>query len=119
MSATEVIVKYYAAVNSGDWDAWLALFDENLVMDEQLMGHVEGIGPLRDAVAGLKTGFKKFLMHPKHVVVDGNEGMVAWTFEAELADGKQINHDGANYFRFADGKIVYMQNYHDTKPYGP
>jgi ketosteroid isomerase-like protein len=116
-SPKEIIDRYYAAVNSGDWDTWLTLFDDKLVMDEQLMGHVDGIGPLRDVAAGIKTGFKKFQMHPKHVVVEGNEAMVAWNFEAETADGKQLNIDGANYFQFANGKIVYMQNYHDTKPY--
>ena len=55
MSTTEVILKYYANVNAGNWDAWVELFDENLVMDEQLSGHVEGRGPLADVAHGLKV----------------------------------------------------------------
>ena len=55
MSTTEVILKYYANVNAGDWDTWLTLFDENLVMDEQLMGHVEGLGALADVADGLES----------------------------------------------------------------
>jgi len=112
----QVIDRYYAAVNSGDWDTWLSLFDENLVMDEQLMGHIEGIDPLRNVVQGLKT-FKKFLMHPQHIVTEGNEGAVVWDFEAIDPAGKTINVTGANFFRFGNGKIVYMSNFHDTKPF--
>lgn len=113
----EVIDRYYAAVNSGDWDTWLTLFTDNLVMDEQLMGHVDGIQPLRDVVVALKTGFKKFLMHPQHIVVEGNEASVVWDFEAETSAGKAINVKGSNYFKFEGGKIVYMSNFHDTKPF--
>jgi ketosteroid isomerase-like protein len=116
-SPREIIDQYYAAVNSGDWDTWLTLFADDLVMDEQLMGHVDGIAPLREVVEGLKT-FKKFLMHPQHIVADGNEGTVVWDFEAIDPAGKEINVKGANYFRFDKGKIAYMSNYHDTKPFG-
>lgn len=117
-SPKQIIDQYYAAVNSGDWDTWLTLFADDLVMDEQLMGHVDGIAPLRAVVGDLKTGFKKFLMHPQHIVVEGNEGTVVWNFEAETAQGKEINVNGANYFRFDQGKIAYMSNFHDTKPFG-
>jgi ketosteroid isomerase-like protein len=119
MSTTEVILKYYAAVNAGDWDAWLALYDENLVMDEQLSGHVEGLDPLIDVVNGIKAGFAKFLMHPQHVVVAGEEAAVIWRFEAETSKGEPINANGANYFRVQNGKITYMSNFHDTKPFAP
>jgi ketosteroid isomerase-like protein len=119
MNTTEVIVKYYASVNAGDWDLWLTIFDENLVMDEQLMGHVEGLNALREVANGLSTGFAKFLMHPQHVVVAGDEAAVIWRFEAETAKGEPINANGANYFRVQNGKITYMSNFHDTKPFAP
>jgi ketosteroid isomerase-like protein len=115
-SPTEIIDQYYAAVNSGDWDTWLTLFADDMTMDEQLMGHVDGIGPLRDVVGGLKQ-FKKFQMHPQHIVANGKEGMVVWDFEAIDPNGKEINVRGANFFRFENGKIAYMSNFHDTKPF--
>jgi ketosteroid isomerase-like protein len=119
VSTTEVVLKYYACVNAGDWDQWLTLFDENLVMDEQLMGHVEGLDALRGVAAGLKSGFNKFLMFPQHVVVEGDEAAVIWKFEAETAKGAPINANGANFFRVENGKITYMSNFHDTKPFAP
>ena len=119
MSTTEVILKYYAHVNAGDWDGWLELFDEQLVMDEQLMGHVEGLGALRDVAASLKSGFERFLMFPQHVVVEGNEAAVIWRFDAKTAKGAEIKANGANFFRVENGKITYMSNFHDTKPFAP
>lgn len=119
MNTTEVILKYYANVNAGDWDTWLTLFDEDLVMDEQLMGHVEGLEALRGVAAGLKAGFNKFLMFPQHVVVSGDEAAVIWHFDAETAKGEPIVANGANYFVVQNGKITYMSNFHDTKPFAP
>ncbi|MFL5761858.1 MAG: nuclear transport factor 2 family protein [Thermomicrobiales bacterium] len=112
----EIINQYYDSVNAGDWDTWLTLFAYDMEMDEQLMGHVDGIDPLRDVVGGLRK-FKKFQMHPQHTVVEGDEAMVAWNFEAIDPNGKEINVKGANFFRFKNGKIVYMANFHDTKPF--
>ena len=100
----EIVDEYYSTVNSGDWDAWLTLFAYDMMMDEQLMGHVDGIDPLRDVVGGLRK-FKKFQMHAQHTVVEGDEAMVAWDFEAIDPNGKEINVKGANFFRFKNGRI--------------
>ena len=47
----EVVDKYYETVNAGNWDEWLTLFDDDIVMEEQLAGHVEGIDVLRGGLA--------------------------------------------------------------------
>ncbi len=41
MNTREMIYKYYEAVNAGDWNTWLTLFDENVVIDDQIAGHAE------------------------------------------------------------------------------
>ena len=76
MNTKEVINKYYESVNAGDWDTWLTLFDDNIVVDEQLAGHVEGIAVLQGAVDGLKRGYSKFLMNPLEIVVEGKGACV-------------------------------------------
>lgn len=119
MGTREVIEKYYEYVRAGDWDAWLELFADDLVMDEQLAGHVEGIGAMRDGVGGLKKGYARFLMTPLEIVVEGDRGCVLWHCEAESADGKPIDAKGANYFVVRDGKITYMSNFHDSVPFKP
>lgn len=119
MSTREVIDRYYATVNAGDWDSWLELFDEGVVIDEQLAGHVEGAGVLRGAIDGLKRGYSKFLNVPKHIVVDGDEATAISHISAANAGGVPIEAEVANYFQVRDGKIVYMANFHDTVPFRP
>lgn len=119
MSNQEVIKKYYETVNTGNWEAWLALFDENVVVDEQIAGRAEGVGVLAGAANDIKRGYKKFLMHPIEYVYDGEKVAVLWHCEAESADGKPIDAKGANFFKINNGKITYMTNFHDTAPFKP
>jgi ketosteroid isomerase-like protein len=119
MSTRDVIDTYYRTVNAGDWETWLTLFDDNVVIDEQLAGHVEGIGVLRGAIAGMKKGYSRFQNVPKNVVVDGDQACVTSHISAANASGVPIEANVANYFRLAGGKIVYMANFHDTRPFDP
>ena len=119
MSTRDVIEKYYSSVNAGDWDTWLTLFADDIVIDEQLAGHVEGIEILRGAIGGLKKGYSKFQNVPRHIVVDGEEAAVVSKIEAANAAGVPIEANVANYFKLRDGKIAYMANFHDSVPFGP
>ncbi len=119
MDTRQVIDTYYNSVNAGDWDTWLTLFDDNVVIDEQLAGHVEGIGVLRGAVGGMKTGYSRFQNVPRHIVVSGDEAAVVSHISAANAAGEPIEANVANYYRLENGKIVYMANFHDTRPFDP
>lgn len=119
MTTREIIDTYYESVNAGDWDTWLTLFADDIVMDEQLAGHVEGIGILRGAISGLKRGYSKFQNVPRHYVIDGNQACVVSRIEAANASGVPIAANVANYFEIKDGKIAYMANFHDSVPFGP
>ena len=119
MDTREVVIKYFDSANAGDWDTWLSLFDEKIVMDEQLAGHLEGIDTLRGAVGGIKKGYSKFMNRPLEVIVEGDRAAVLWRIEAANAKGVPIDAKGANYFKINNGKIVYMSNFHDTVPFKP
>jgi ketosteroid isomerase-like protein len=119
MDTRQIIDRYYQTVNAGDWDSWLTLFQDNIVIDEQLAGHVEGIGILQGAVGAMKTGYSKFQNVPKHIVVNGDEACVVSHISAANAKGEPIEANVANYFRIKDGKIAYMANFHDSRPFDP
>ncbi len=114
-----VIDRYYESVNMGDWDTWLTLFANDIVMDEQLAGHIEGIEILRGAIGGLKKGYSRFQNVPSTTVISGNEACVISRIFAANASGIPIEANVANYFRLQDGKIAYMANFHDTVPFAP
>lgn len=118
-STKDVVDAYYESVNKGDWDTWLTLFADDIKMDEQLAGPVSGIETLRGAVGGLKKGYSKFLMHPLHTVIEGDQAAVIWHCEAANAAGVPIDARGANYFEVKNGRITYMANFHDTVPFRP
>jgi ketosteroid isomerase-like protein len=119
MTTREVIDLYYNSVNAGDWDTWLTLFDDNVVIDEQLAGHVQGVEILRGAIGVMKKGYSKFQNVPKDVIVEGDSAFVASHISAANAAGVAIEAEVANRFHLKNGKIVYMQNYHDTRPFDP
>jgi hypothetical protein len=116
MSTRDVIYKYYEAVNASNWDAWLTLFDENVVIDEQIAGHAEGATGLLGAIDGIKRGYATFQMH---VVIEGDQASVIWHCNASNASGVPIDAHGANYFQVLHNRITYMATYHDTVPFAP
>jgi ketosteroid isomerase-like protein len=115
----DVLLAYYRSANAGDWQTWLTLFQEDVVIDEQLAGHVEGLDVLRGAIGGMEKGYSKFQNVPKHMVVQGDEAAVVSHISAANAAGEPIEAEVTNYFRLRDGKIAYMANFHDTRPFDP
>jgi ketosteroid isomerase-like protein len=117
--AREVIGQYYNYVNSGDWDGWLTIMSDDLVVDEQIDGHVEGKSNLAGIGDHFRKVYSKFLMHPQHIIVQGEQAAVIWENESANAAGVPISAIGANYFQVKDGKITYMRTIHDTVPFKP
>lgn len=118
MNTREIVTKYFEYVNAGQWDRYLELFDEHVIMDEQITGHLEGIQEVRKGIEGLKKA-PKFQNHLIDMVVEDNFAMARWHIEAILAPDINIDVKGVNYFEIKDGKIVRFANYHDTAPFSP
>lgn len=117
MTTREIVEKYFECVNSGDWETWLTLFDDNAVIDEAISGHLEGMQALRESAEGTTRGFSIFRNHPEEIVVEGNKAMVVCRVEGVTAGGAALESRGANYYRIEDGKIAYMASFHDRKPF--
>src|SRR5215469_10268499 len=119
MNTKEIINTYYQSVNSGDWNTWLTLFANDAVVEDQIAGRAQGINQLRGAVDSIRRGYSKFLMHPLHIVIEGDQAAVIWHCEAANASGVPIDARGANYYQVHNSKITYMANFHDTVPFAP
>lgn len=117
--AREIVGNYYQRANAGDWNGYLELLDDNIVCDEQLAGHAEGIDVFRGAIGAIEKGYSKFHMQPLKIVVQGERAAVVWHCEAANAAGEPIDAIGANYFEVHDGKITYMRTMHDSVPFKP
>ncbi|MGH3170852.1 MAG: nuclear transport factor 2 family protein [Trebonia sp.] len=117
MNVIEVIIRYYQLANAGDWKNWCDLFCEDVVMDEQLAGHIEGQATLRSMMAGFPDMYASFQNVPRHFVVNGSEAATVSHITATTPEGKQIEADVMNYFRLAGDRISYMANFHDTMPF--
>lgn len=119
MTPKEVIDKYYLYANSGDWTRWCDLFADDIVIDEQLAGHVEGLPTLRNMMTGMGTMYSKFRNTPEKIIVSNNEAAVVSHISALSPSGVPVEANVMNYFKFENGKIIYLSNYHDTRPFDP
>lgn len=121
MTTREILDKYYAYANAGDWTSWLTLFADDIVMDEQLAGHVEGLSTLTDMMAGMGDGWERFANVPTKFVVDGDNAAVLSHISGVVAGkpDRPVEAEVVNYFEIRDGKIAYFKNVHDTRPFDP
>ena len=71
--------------------------------------------------AGMGDAYAVFQNVPRAIIVEGNQGAVLSHISARAAKypDEPIEADVMNYFRFKNGKISYMQNVHDSKPFAP
>lgn len=113
MTTKEVIIKYFEFVNSGQWDQYVELFDEHIIMEEQLLGHIEGKAAVAKSVEGLKSN-KEFRNYPLEVIVEGDKAVALWNIKSPKTNGSLLNVKGANFYKVKNGKIVYFANFHDT-----
>jgi hypothetical protein len=71
---------------------------------------------------GMGDSYAVFQNKPLHIMVDGDQGAVVSHISARAMKypDEPIEAEVMNYFRFApDGKIAYMANFHDSKPFAP
>jgi hypothetical protein len=113
----EVIESYYKYASPQDRARWLALFDADVVLDEQLVGRVVGIGALTGLIRAVDEAYPEFREVPRHIVIDGDQACVIGHISTVTASEVAIEVRSASYFRVAGGKITYFANVHDTAPF--
>ncbi len=121
MTNQQIIEKYFELASAGKWDDWCDLFSEDMVYQEQLAGKIEGRETMRPMMAGFPDAYKKFSNTPRSMFVSGDEGAAVSHISAQAMKypDEPIEAEAMLYLRFKDGKIVFAQNFHDSKPFAP
>ena len=121
MTNKEIIDKYFELASAGKWDEWCDLFSEDMVYQEQLAGRIEGRETMRPMMAGFPDAYKTFQNVPRSTFVSGDEGAAVSHISARAMKypDEAIEAEAMLYLRFKDGKIVFAQNFHDSKPFAP
>ncbi|MFI7011939.1 nuclear transport factor 2 family protein [Streptomyces sp. NPDC050145] len=117
MDTRELITQYYVRTNRADWAAFVDLFAVDFVMDEQMVGHLEGREALRDVMSHFPEWYASFQNVPRRIVVDGDEGVALTHLSAVKPTGASIDAEVSYYFRTSGGQITYMSSIHDTMPW--
>ncbi len=115
MNAKDIVIKYFEGINNHDWDIWLSLFDDNVIIDEAVSGHMEGIHSMKESIEGIKNNFSKFKNNIQEIVAESNKVMVVCRIEATTMNGFSFESTGANFYNIANGKIIYMASFHDKE----
>ncbi len=121
MTNSEILAKYFEYASAGNWDAWCDLFSEDMVYQEQLAGKIEGRETMRPMMAGFPDAYKTFNNTARSMFVSGDEGAAVSHISARAMKypDEPIEAEAMLYLRFKDGKIVFAQNFHDSKPFAP
>lgn len=117
MNTRALVEAYFDTINRQDWTTWLSLFDPSIVIDEALSGRLEGLDAVQASAAGIQQGFQHFTNTIDELVVEDERAMVVCTIVAITMAGASLRSTGANFYRVANGKIVYMSSYHDKEPF--
>ncbi|MGE5787880.1 MAG: MBL fold metallo-hydrolase, partial [Myxococcales bacterium] len=122
-SVEDVIRCYFACVNEARWNDYFALFAEDVILDDQMAGHTEGIAnvrgviPLFQSLAALPN-FRSELLQV-FVDVDEEHAVALWHMRLNAPDGTPVEARGSNLFWVHEGKIRYLRTIHDTAPFQP
>lgn len=107
---TDLLDRFTAAVESGDADAFAALFSEDGVYDDVFYGEFRGRARLaemlRDHFHGHARDFRWEMRDP---VCDGRVGYAGYTFSytstMKRSEGRRVVFTGCSQFLLRDGRI--------------
>lgn len=134
ITAREVVEKSYQAVNSGDWETYLSLYDRNVTSDianiernqvieestdSSLEKRREGFDAIKEAVRGIQEGYSSFQNHPTLMVAEDENVMAISHIEGVTTSGTKIDGRVAEYFQVRNGKITAFANWGNSEVFKP
>lgn len=112
----------FKAFNRHDADGVVACMSDDVVFetiggDAAYGSRIEGREAVREAFAAVWAGFADVQWANARHFACGDRGVSEWTFSATQDDGKRIEADGCDLFRFNDdGLIVEKKAFRKNRP---
>ena len=113
----------FDAFNRHDIDGVMTHFGDDCVFytvvgDNEYGNKIEGREAIAKAFEGVWTTMPdvQWADHSHFVSEDGTRGVSQWTFRATNPDGTRTEVQGADLFRFRDGRIVEKQAIRKQRP---
>lgn len=113
----------FDAFNRHDIDGVMTHFGDDCVFytvagDHEYGSRIEGRAAIAEAFEGVWAAMPdvQWADHSHFVSQDGTRGVSQWTFRATNPDGTRTEVQGADLFRFRDGKIVEKQAIRKQRP---
>ncbi len=93
-----VYEQYTAALNAGDLEAMMVLYEPDIVLVTEPGQTVSGIDQVREALDGFVALNGTITMAPPHIVQGPDLAFLAsqWSFEGTGADGEPVTLDGVS-----------------------
>ena len=113
MNVKEIVEAYFAFLNSGEWDKWAGLFDNDAVVDD--MSNIsKGKDAIKKSVDTIQQALPEFKNYLREIVVEENKAMAICEIKATTRNNTPLVSKGANYYEIKNGKINYMASFHDS-----
>ncbi len=118
----ETIRRLFAAISAGDFHAAVALYtdDAPTYSFPRALGlePCTGKAAIRWLYEQMAARFMRPLAFvPRHIVVEGNVGVIEWEHTATTRAGNVYANSGAHVIEFAaDGRIRHVRAYMDSAP---
>ena len=123
MSA-EIIRRYYAAFNAGDWDGMLGLLADDVVHDLNQGGREVGRDAFRAFLARMNRSYRERIDDLVVLTGDGGRCAAEWVVHGEYlatdeglppATGQRYSLPGGAFFELRGGAIARVTNYYNLQ----
>ena len=121
----ELLNRYYAAFNAGDWDSMLGLLADDVIHDVNQGEREIGRGPFMQFLDRMSTCYREQLGDVIIVVSpDGRRAAAEYRVNGTYlrtdeglppANGQKYRLQGGAFFEIAHGKIARVTNYYNLK----
>lgn len=110
----ETVNAYFRLVNEEAFDAFFALFHDDVVFSAPFGFRAQGLEQVKPFYLQVPVNYPEHVDTPEAVLVSGNRAAVFIDFVGRTKDGRPVAFKASDWFEFADGKIQSLHVFFDS-----